>query len=241
MTYREFSSQVMVSVEGMCRDFFRKNRENIRVKKEEVAVRNLVAIVNATLSLSCGKGFDAMSLRDLSSESGLSMGALYSYFSSKEELLGLVQYHGRAAVIKILNEQIGREGGARERLRNAIRTHIYLSELMSQWFYFLFMETKNLDKKHRKISMESELMTEKIITDILSEGIKQRVFAVRDVQLTGSVIKAMMQDWYLKQWKYSQRGVSVDEYAQCIIEVIESYILKDAVAATRGGGNGTNR
>lgn len=241
MTYQEFNRQVMVSVEGMCRDFFRENRESIRVKKEEVAVKNLVAIVNATLSLSCTKGFDAMSLRDLSGESGLSMGALYSYFSSKEELLGLVQYHGRTAVIRILSEQIGQDGEPRERLARAIRTHLYLSEMMSQWFYFLFMETKNLDKKHRKISLESELMTEKIITDILFDGVKQKVFADRDVQMTGSVIKAMMQDWYLKQWKYSQRGVSVEAYAQFVIDVIESFLMNETAVSKRGGGNGTSR
>ena len=51
-------------------------------------------------------GFDAMSLRDLSRESGLSMGALYSYFTSKDDLLSMIQYHGQSAVEKILHEHI---------------------------------------------------------------------------------------------------------------------------------------
>jgi AcrR family transcriptional regulator len=225
MTFQKFSRMVMVSVEGLCRDFYRDNRATIRIKKEEVAVKNLATIVNTTLKLSYKKGFDAMSLRDLSRESGLSMGALYSYFSSKEELLSMIQYHGQAAVERILRDHIDQDSDPRIKLSNAIRTHLYLSELMKSWFYFFFMETKNLNKKYRKISVESELMTERVITDILEEGVKRKMFAVDNILLAGSVVKAMMQDWYLKQWKYAQRNISVEEYAQFVIEVVEAFIL----------------
>lgn len=226
MTFQDFSGRVMVSVDELCRDYYRAHRDLIRVKKEEVAVRNLVTIVNATIKLSCRMGFDAMSLRDLSRESGLSMGALYSYFSSKDDLLSIIQYHGQSAVERVLRENTRQESDPAAKLRNAIRTHLYLSELMSKWFYFFFMETKNLNKKYQKISVESELMTERIITDILEEGVKGKVFKDVNIQLTGSVIKAMMQDWYLKKWKYKQRNVAVDAYAQLVIDITESYILK---------------
>lgn len=226
MTFQDFSGRVMVSVDELCRDYFRAHRDLIRVKKEEVAVRNLVTIVNATIKLSCRMGFDAMSLRDLSGESGLSMGALYSYFSSKDDLLSIIQYHGQSAVERVLRENTRQESDPAAKLRNAIRTHLYLSELMSKWFYFFFMETKNLNKKYQKISVESELMTERIITDILEEGVKGKVFKDVNIQLTGSVIKAMMQDWYLKKWKYKQRNVAVDAYAQFVIDITESYIMK---------------
>lgn len=228
MTFQEFSKRVMVSVDDLCRDFYRENRATIKIKKEETAVKNLVTIVNTTLKLSYKKGFDAMSLRDLSRESGLSMGALYSYFGSKEDLLSMIQYHGQLAVERILRDHIDQGSGARDKLRSAIRTHLYLSELMKSWFYFFFMETKNLNKKYRKISVESELMTERVITDILKEGVREEVFAVDNIPLTGSVIKAMMQDWYLKQWKYAQRKISVEEYAGFVITMVESFIMKGA-------------
>jgi TetR/AcrR family transcriptional regulator, cholesterol catabolism regulator len=228
MTFQEFSKRVMVSVDDLCRDFYRENRATIKIKKEETAVKNLVTIVNTTLKLSYKKGFDAMSLRDLSRESGLSMGALYSYFGSKEDLLSMIQYHGQLAVERILRDHIDQGSGARDKLRSAIRTHLYLSELMKSWFYFFFMETKNLNKKYRKISVESELMTERVITDILKEGVRGEVFAVDNIPLTGSVIKAMMQDWYLKQWKYAQRKISVEEYAGFVITMVESFIMKGA-------------
>jgi AcrR family transcriptional regulator len=228
---------VMVSVEGLCRDFYRDNRATIKIKKEEVAVKNLTTIVNTTLKLSYKKGFDGMSLRDLSRESGLSMGALYSYFASKEELLSMIQFQGQVAVEKILRDHIDQDTDPGSKLRNAIRTHLYLSELMKNWFYFFFMETKNLNKKYRKISVESELMTERVITDILEEGVKRKAFVIDNVLLTGSIIKAMMQDWYLKQWKYTQRNIPVEKYAQFVIEVVETFILNKTGITNKDGQN----
>jgi AcrR family transcriptional regulator len=166
-----------------------------------------------------------MSLRELSCESRLSMGALYNYFASKEELLAMIQHQGQVAVERVLKEHIQHESDPQNKLRNAIRAHLYLSELMKSWFYFFFVETKNLNKKYQKLSVESELMTEKVITDILEEGVKKRVFAAKNVLLTGSVIKAMMQDWYLKQWKYTRRNISVEAYAEFVIEVVEAFVV----------------
>jgi len=47
---------------------------------------------------------------------------------------------------------------------------------------------------------------------------------LRDPQLTASVIKAMVQDWYLKRSKYASRKISVDQYARFILQFVESFI-----------------
>ncbi len=63
----------------------------IQVQREEIAVPNLEKIFNATFSLSSKQSFHAMSLRDLSRETGISMGGLYNYIGSKEELAQMIE------------------------------------------------------------------------------------------------------------------------------------------------------
>jgi len=224
LTYDKFGRENSISLEDICRDFFLSSRETIKIKKESVAVKNLATILNTTLRLSNDTGFQSMTLRDLSRESNLSMGALYNYFSSKDELFKIIHLNGMNLITHILVKQIECEKGPDLKMRKAIRIHIYLSEMMPQWFYFLYMETKNLRKEDRKIPIESELFTEKIFIDILEEGMKSKIYISRDPLLTASMIKAMLQDWYLKRWKYTRRNVTVDQYASFIIEFIESYI-----------------
>ncbi|HQI80259.1 MAG TPA: TetR/AcrR family transcriptional regulator [Deltaproteobacteria bacterium] len=224
LKFETFRRQFCLSMEDLCREVFLGNRETIKIKKEGVAVKNLVKILDAALTLSNAKGFAAMSLRDLSREAGLSMGALYTYFSSKEELLHMIQRQS-AMVIQVLIDQLRDIDDPRARLRRAIQAHLFLSEILHQWFYFAYMETKNLAKEDHKRAIESELFTEKIITDIMAEGRKAGVFQEVDTGLLGAVVKAMLQDWYLKRWKYARRKVTVEKYAEFVVEFVEAYLL----------------
>ncbi|MGO9147015.1 MAG: TetR/AcrR family transcriptional regulator [Desulfomonilia bacterium] len=224
LKFDAFKDVLSLSMEDMSRELFQGNREIIKIKKEGVAVKNLVKILNAALKLSNAKGFAAMSLRDLSAEAGLSMGALYTYFTSKEELLHMIQRQANV-VAQVLLDQIQGIDNPRMKLRRVIQAHLYLSEVMQPWFYFAYMEAKNLAKEEQKKAIESELLTEKILIDIMKEGREKGDFKSADIELTGAVIKAMFQDWYLKRWKYARRKVTVEKYAAFLVDLIESYLI----------------
>lgn len=218
--FGEFRKLALLSMEEICREIYRENRETIKIKKEHVAVKNLANIFNATLKLSAQKGFQAMSLRDLCRETSLSMGALYSYFTGKERLLDIILQQGRRIVKRMLDDALSGVAGPAEKLHAAVKTHLYLSEVLQQWFFFAFMETKNLGREEQKAAMASELYTEKIFIDLLEDGNESAGFSVENPALMAAMIKAMLQDWYLKRWKYAKRGVTVDDYTDYIIKLI---------------------
>jgi AcrR family transcriptional regulator len=226
MNYQKFKNQIDISKRDICREMFTQNRDTIRIKNKNRVVKNLEKIFRATLKISNRKGFQAMSMRDLSKEAGLSLGALYGYFGSKDELLEMLQHQRRTITRNILEENLARCKTPQENLRTAIVVHLYLSEAMQPWFYFSYMEAKNLSRKERDKAVASELYTEQLLTDILRRGRAQGHFTVRDCRLTASVIKAMLQDWYLKRPKYARRNTSVDQYADFILEMIGAYIFK---------------
>ncbi len=226
-TFQEFRDRVPLSREEICRDFLAENRDRIPVKKDERAVRNLVKIFDATLAISSRKGFQAMSVRDLARETGLSMGALYTYIASKETLLDMIQHHGRRILMKVLTAEIQMGADPREKLIRAIETHLYLSEAMRPWFYFAYMEAKHLSREAQRRAIEMELMTEGLLSDILTEGLQTGAFRPVDPHLTAAVLKAMLQDWYLKPWKYHQRGVSVDEFARFVVGLAGTFLRRE--------------
>ena len=223
LRFETFKGLVSLSMEDLCRELFLDNRESIKIKKEGVAVKNLVKILDAALTLSNEKGFAAMSLRDLSAKAGLSMGALYTYFSSKEELLQMIQRQS-AVVVQVLLDQIEGIEDPLSKLKRVIQSHLFLSEVMQPWFYFAYMETKNLAKQEHKKAIEAELATEKLLIDIMKEGRDKGDFKAVNMELAGAVIKAMLQDWYLKRWKYARRNVSVEKYAAFVVDLVETYL-----------------
>ncbi len=222
--FQIFKDSVNLSSEQICTDFLNANREQIRIKKDETAVRNLVKILDATLAISSSKGFQAMSVRDLSREANLSMGALYSYFKSKEELLEMIRNLGCRIMNRVLAGEIQPDASPPEKLAQAIEAHLYMSELMMPWFYFNYMEAKNLSKEEQKKAIEMELHTEGLFAGIIKDGINKGFFRDVDPNLTAALLKAMLQDWYLKPWKYQKRSVSVEDYARFLIGMMDHFL-----------------
>ncbi len=226
MKYKEFLDTISDSRLDICRGVFFEYRDKIKIKKEKTVLKNLGKIFEATLDIGIDKGFQAMTMRDLSNGSNLSMGALYSYFSSKEEILRVFLSEGRNIICQVLVDFIENEKEPVKKLKTAVEVHLYLSEKMHKWFYFSYMEARNLSPEEKENAIQSELYTEKLIKEILIDGHKKGIFKPTDHSLAASVIKAMLQDWYLKRGKYSRRNIEVDQYAEFIMIFINSFYLK---------------
>ncbi len=225
MNFSEFQKSIQHYRKSNAKDAITENRKDIRVKKEKTVAKNLQRIFEATLKIGNKKGFQAMSMRDLSDETGLSMGALYAYFTSKENLLVMLQRNGRDSFQKILEDCIDKNAKPLENLRKLIKTHIFMSEAMQPWFYFTYMEGKNLKKNERKIAVEHELHSDGILSNVLQQGEDEGTFKIQPHTLTAALIKSMLNDWYLKRWKYAKLKISVDEYADYVINLVESFCL----------------
>lgn len=230
---RDFSD---FTLERLCERIHARHRDKIKVQKPHVAVANLARIVAAVLDLSNRKGFHATSLRDLALASGLSMGGLYSYFDTKDTLLLMILEEVSAAVTGVLShppETV--QGDPLTHLRWLIETHIALSEAMQPWFVFSYMEAKAFPAAARRLAVESELATEALFVAVLEEGVRQKRFQVDDIPFTATLIKPLLQDWYVKRAKYRKRGVGAARYAAQVFAFVAAAIAgRDPLAPSPG-------
>lgn len=213
------------SLEALCARIYARHRETIRVQKPHVAVANLARIVDAALTLSNRNGFHAMTLRQLAEASGLSMGGLYSYFDSKDTLLLMVLKEVSCVVEEVLGsapEEV-RADPARH-LRWLIARHIQLTDEMQPWFVFAYMEAKAFPSEARQRAVESELATERMFAAVLEEGVRRKQFAVADPQFAATLIKPLLQDWYVKRGKHRKRGLDAAAYAVGVTGFVEAAI-----------------
>lgn len=212
---------------------FDRHQDVIQIKRVGTALPNLQRIISATLLISNRSSFHSMSLRDLSREADVSMGALYSYIGSKEQLSAMILGHVLFLVDAVLTPVAESAASAGEQLRELLRTHVYLTEVMQPWFFFAFMEAKSFDRQGRRMAIHNELRTERLVADCLAAGRAAGAFAAADPTMTASLVKPLLQDWYLKRWKYRRREIDPDGYADWVIRFVEA-----TVSAPRGRGNG---
>jgi len=72
----------------------------------------------------CDKGYEGASMRDLSRACGMSLAGLYHYFTSKEELLYLIQKHSFRTIIDQAKERLAASSDPEERMRIFIENHL---------------------------------------------------------------------------------------------------------------------
>src|SRR5882724_2967828 len=166
----------------LCARILERHRDSVKVQKPHLAVPNLTRIIGATLTLSNKHGFHATTLRQLAKASGLSMGGLYTYFDSKPTLLSMILGEVAETVIGVLAAAPDNaRQDARTHLHWFIETHVRMSEAMQPWFVFSFMEAKSFPPAERQRAIDMEVMTEKIIADIIKQGTASGVFTVDQV------------------------------------------------------------
>jgi len=143
---------------------------NINVRRQE--------LVNAAVKLFVKKGFHKTTVREIAKEFGMSMGALYDYIRTKEDILFLVCDHIFKSVSDKLQVSAGGKEGAKEKLKNAIRDYFIIIDSIQDYTLLLYQETKSLNRKDRNYVLSAEMELTKIFENIIAQGIKEKTFNI---------------------------------------------------------------
>lgn len=212
-----------LSMNALCRQMFERHSETIKVRKADVAAAKLSRIVDSVLRLSNRKGFHATSMRDIANDTGLSMGGLYAYFDSKETLLSMVL----ETVISTATAQLILPTSlpVKDQLKWLIHRHILMTEAMTDWFVFAYLEAKSFPAEQRARAVESERETETIFADVIRKGVTEGLFRTDDPQLDAALLKPLLQDWYVKRGKWRKRGQTPAAYAERVSSMIYANLM----------------
>jgi AcrR family transcriptional regulator len=197
---------------------YEMHKDKMQIKNAKVAVVNLEKIFTATFRLANSKGFQAMSLRDLSSETGISMGGLYAYIGSKDDLASVIAGVQRKYIDQVIGGIASENLEPVDCLRAIIYGEIYMMEIMNPWYYFCFMELKGLSRQQQEYALDMELRFEAILMNSFRTGAASGQFICSQPELLASQVTAQLQQWHLKHWKFKLREVETQDYAQFVFE-----------------------
>lgn len=199
-SFESFKSSFPLHGEKLYSTVFERNSDVVQTQKRQVAITNLEKILNATFYVSATSGFDRMSLRDLSRQTGMSMGAIYSCISKKEDIAMMI-----ADIVRLSSELIRdhaqKSESPWERIEQSIRYHLYASTLLQPWYFFLYFETRSLPEEQQQNSIQIEIDAIELFEQQIKEGIKAGDFETQNPNMVANTIVVLLEDWYLKPWK----------------------------------------
>ncbi len=199
------------------RFIYQQNQQRLSLKNERIAIKKLASIIPAVFALAKVKSFHGMTVRDLSLETGISMGGLYKYFSNKEDLIIMIHRALVAMTEHILLLQ--EPDNPFIAIDQLLSRHLYISERLKKWFYFVFMETKHLDKPLFSQFVQSEQLVEQVIVKHIVTARDNGQCRCSDPFLTATVFKSVLQEWYLKSHKYQSQDITLEHYKNHVMQL----------------------
>ena len=183
-------------------------------------------IIDTAADLFQKRGYSSTTLDDVAKELGVSKAALYHYVSSKDELLSIIYAHTVKNIFMGTTEILGMDLPPEEKLRLFVLNHIKNIIIKSLPMFFVFFSEENhlSEKDYQKIRKEKRKYN-RILEEIIKEGMSKGIFNKGDVKLHSYAILGMC-NWIYKWYKADQKMYTSDQIADHFIDLLEAGYLK---------------
>lgn len=181
-------------------------------------------VVRAATRLFKEKGVRGVSLQNIADELGITKGALYHYFSGRDDLLRQVFGDWTSEEAASLREKIAASGTAADQLRDYVRYHVSSVAQNLDLYSLSFASEAELPPDVRAEFRHLKRQSDTVLRDILHKGVRDGEFEARDEKVIAFAIDGMC-NWLWK-WYNPEGEKSADEVAGDFIELLTRGLLR---------------
>lgn len=198
-----------------------------QVKDKDLIELRRMEIVKAAVDLFVQKGFHKTTVREIARKFGMSVGTLYEYIRTKEDILYLVCDYIHTSFGERVRPALEITPDSVKTLKGAIDTYYRMIDEMQDYLIFLYQETKSLSRDARKYIFKAEEEMTDIFEEILLRGIEDGSFKIDKAQagLFAHNIMVLGQMWAFRRWVL-QKHYTLDAYIEaqsaCLLSELTS-------------------
>jgi len=199
-----------------------------QVKNRKLVQRRRRQIIDAAVQLFIENGFHRSTTRQIARAAGISIGALYEYVASKEDILYLVCDAIHQETESRVAAAMARVTAGGNPLAEVIREYFMVCHRMSDHILLIYQETQSLPPKWRKRVLENEVRITGIFVSVLARLISSGDLPEMDehsVELAAHNISVLGHMWTFRRW-YLARHYRIEDY----IRLQTDFILGMAAA-----------
>lgn len=185
-----------------------------QIKNQELVRERRRHLVDSTVHLFIEYGYHKTTTRMIAKAAGFSIGSLYEYVSSKEDLLYLVCKSIHEEIQEVVEKAISEDTGEKEQLAEMIRQYFLVCDKMSDHYLLMYQVTQFLPEKWQGRVLVNELNITDIFTRILSSMSGKHDFPELDekvINLVGHNISVLGHMWAFRRW-HMKKNFTIDEY-----------------------------
>ncbi|CDQ38274.1 MULTISPECIES: TetR/AcrR family transcriptional regulator [Virgibacillus] len=180
------------------------------IKDQQLIEKRRRQMIKGAITLFKEKGFHRTTTREIAKASGFSIGTLYEYIRTKEDILFLVCDAIYQQVQERLVAQIDLTNSSVEHFEKVIRSYFYLMDDMQEEVVIMYQEVKSLKKETKEYVLQKErdmvAMLERVI-DTCFPG----TISLLDRELLANNIFIQGQMWGFRRWML-QKQFTLEDY-----------------------------
>lgn len=182
-------------------------------------------IIDRATRVFVNKGYHQTNMRELATAIGMSIGSIYHYVGSKQDILYL-----------IINTAVTRPDDWIDQIKKNLetRTATYVLKEFIRSYYsqvesgrnvtlFTYQETKNLDRRSQKTIMDAAAQDVEACAIILRKGVDKGEFKISNVLLTAHSVVVLGHMLAVRHW-YLSKVCSTEEYIKEQTQLVLSRI-----------------
>ena len=181
-------------------------------------------ILDAAAQVFRQKGFHGASMSAIADAVNLQKASLYHHVTSKQEILLALLDRALVMLIDYIGGIASQPLPADEKLRQMIRGYLKSLADNPDLTSVLLFEHRSLDKKSHTRHVPQRDAFEAIWRDVLNEGVRTKVFDLKDTGLAARALMGVM-NWTLT-WYRSEGGKSIEQIADEYSDLLFHGLLK---------------
>lgn len=189
----------------------KKREVQSSVKDESLIAKRRAQMIRGAVTLFKEKGFHRTTTREIAKASGFSIGTLYEYIRTKEDVLYLVcdsiydEVHARLETLDVKN-------GSLNVLVTAIEHYYGLIDDMQDEFVVMYQESKSLPKDALQYVLNKEMemvsLFERLLKDCADSG--ELKLTSKEITLAAHHLFVQGQMWAFRRW--ALRDFTIEEF-----------------------------
>ncbi|MBY0596230.1 TetR/AcrR family transcriptional regulator [Bacillus bingmayongensis] len=198
-----------------------KHNVHASVKDEKLVALRREQMIKGAVQLFKQKGFPRTTTREIAKAAGFSIGTLYEYIRTKDDVLYLVCDSIYEHVKERLEEVVCTEIGSVESLRVAITNYFKVMDELQEEVLIMYQEVRFLPKESLPYVLEKEFQMVGMFENILEQCTKNGTFTLtkKEIQLLAHNIFIQGQMWGFRRWAL-QKLYTLEEYTEMQIRYV---------------------
>jgi TetR/AcrR family transcriptional regulator, cholesterol catabolism regulator len=205
----------------------KKREVHASVKDEQLVVKRRDQMIKGAVTLFKEKGFHRTTTREIAKASGFSIGTLYEYIRTKEDVLYLVCDHIYDEVQNRLQKDLDTKKGTLQSLERGIANYFRVMDELQSEVLVMYQEAKSLNKDALPYVLRKEMEMVAMFEDVIARCVENGEISLseKQVQMIAHNIFVQGQMWGFRRWAL-QKLYTLEEYITLQTELLFSGITR---------------